>query len=90
MDPTTPARAATAADPARRAARQFEAAFAAEMIRAARPPRREGSLGSGARDFDNFMDEALGKALADRGTLRLEQPIADAIRKTQRARTNQP
>jgi Rod binding domain-containing protein len=85
MEPSSPAVASEAAS-ARRAARQLESAFAAEMMRSARPPRREGGLtggGPGANEFDMFMNEALGNALAARGSLGLARPIEEAIRRGQ-------
>jgi Rod binding domain-containing protein len=93
MEPSSPTSAATADSSARRAARQLETAFAAEMIRSARPPRREGMFGggSGARSFDSFMDEALGAALVARGGLGLARPIEEAIRRGQaRGRPSRP
>lgn len=89
MEPSSPV---PAPDPARRAARQLEAAFAAEMIRSARPPRREGltGRGPGTTEFDTFMNEALGQAMASRGALGLARPIEEAIRRQQSAARPRP
>lgn len=71
---------------AARVARQLEASFAAELLRAARPPRREGMFdrGAGAQAFDSFMDEALGEALVRRGGLGLVPAIEASIAQAQR------
>ncbi len=72
----------------KRVARQLESSFAAELLRAARPPAREGmfSGGTGARSFDSFMDDALGDALMSRGGLGLARQIEQSIIGTQRNR----
>ncbi|MFZ6765333.1 rod-binding protein [Pseudoroseomonas sp. WGS1072] len=66
---------------ARRLARQLESGFAAEMLRAARPPQKSGlsGRGTGAQAFDSFMDEALGGALVSQGGLGLTPVIERAI-----------
>lgn len=73
----------------RRVARQLESSFAAELLRAARPPAREGmfSGGIGARSFDSFMDDALGDAMMNRGGLGLSRQIEQSILGAQRGRT---
>ncbi|MBO1076141.1 rod-binding protein [Roseomonas marmotae] len=65
----------------RHVARQLEASFAAGMVSAARPPKRQGLFdgGAGAGAFDSFMDHALGDALAARGQLGLTPAIERAI-----------
>ena len=66
---------------ARRLARQLEASFAAELLRAARPPQKEGigGRGTGGDAFDSFMDQALGEALVARGGLGLGSVLERAI-----------
>jgi Rod binding domain-containing protein len=65
----------------RRAARQLESGFASEMLRAARPQKREGLFdgGSGAGAFDSFMDNALGDAMTARGGFGLAPAIERMI-----------
>ena len=67
--------------PVMRAAQQLEGAFAAELMKAARPPERQGmfSGGIGASSFDSFMDQALGDAMAQRGNLGLANHIARSM-----------
>jgi Rod binding domain-containing protein len=66
---------------ARRLARQLEASFAAELLRAARPPQKEGlgGRGTGGDAFDSFMDQALGEALVARHGLGLGAALERAI-----------
>jgi Rod binding domain-containing protein len=73
------------AAPVRRAARQLESAFAAELMKAARPKGPDGmfSGGIGAHTFDSFMDEALGEALARNGELGLASHIARSLARAQ-------
>ena len=65
----------------RRLARQLESGFAADMLSAARPQKRQGMFdgGPGAGAFDSFMDHALGDALAARGTIGLAPAIERVI-----------
>ncbi|ONG55264.1 hypothetical protein BKE38_09350 [Pseudoroseomonas deserti] len=65
----------------RRLARQLEASFAAELLRAAWPPQKEGigGRGTGGDAFDSFMDQALGEALVARGGLGLGTALERAI-----------
>ncbi|WBV45523.1 hypothetical protein [Pseudoroseomonas cervicalis] len=65
----------------RRLAQQLEASFAAELLRAARPPQKEGigGRGTGGQAFDSFMDEALGEALVRQGGLGLTGVLEQAI-----------
>ncbi|MDQ1077577.1 rod-binding protein [Pseudoroseomonas cervicalis] len=65
----------------RRLAQQLEASFAAELLRAARPPQKEGlgGRGTGGQAFDSFMDEALGEALVRQGGLGLTGALEQAI-----------
>lgn len=83
-----PVRPAAVPKVVRRVARQLESSFAAELLRAARPPAREGmfSGGTGARSFDSFMDDALGDAMMSRGGLGLTRQIEQSILGTQRSR----
>ncbi|WP_160000687.1 rod-binding protein [Roseomonas sp. 18066] len=75
--------AGTSAGPGqvRRLARQLEASFAAELLRAARPPQKEGlgGRGTGGDAFDSFMDQALGEALVARNGLGLGTALERAI-----------
>lgn len=87
MDPVSGAQAASppALPPAaRRAVRELEANFAAEMLRAARPSQKEGMFGrgTGAQAFDSFMDEALGQAMMARGGLGLGPALERAVAET--------
>ena len=65
----------------RRLARQLEASFASDMLSAARPEKRQGLMdgGPGAGAFDSFMDNALGEAMAARGSIGLAPAIERVI-----------
>lgn len=78
---TLPAAAGSQAPTPRRLAQQLEASFAAELLRAARPPQKEGigGRGTGGQAFDSFMDEALGEALVRQGGLGLTGALEQAI-----------
>ncbi len=82
MDPAS----VTSSTPERRVARQLESVLASDMLRAARPQKREGLFdrGTGAGAFDSFMDQALGDAMTQRGGLGL----APAIERMVRGRAN--
>lgn len=71
--------------PLQRAARQLESAFAAEMLKAARPKPQEGMFGGGigAHTFDSFMDDALGEAMTRHGELGLASQIGRALARSQ-------
>ena len=71
--------------PLQRAARQLESAFAAEMLKAARPKPQEGMFGGGigAHTFDSFMDDALGEAMTRHGELGLASQIARSLARAQ-------
>ena len=73
--------------PLQRAARQLESAFAAEMLKAARPKPQEGMFGGGigAHSFDSFMDDALGEAMTRHGELGLASQIARSLARAQGA-----
>ena len=74
----------------RQAARRLETAFAAEMLKSARPAPKEDGLfggGIGARSFDTFMNEALGEAMMTRGGLGLSRALEGAILGAQRSST---
>jgi len=76
-----PSRLAAHPTPERRVARQLESTFASEMLRAARPQKREGMFdgGSGAGAFDSFMDNAMGDAMVQRGGFGLTPTIESLI-----------
>jgi len=78
---TGPSRSAAHPTPERRVARQLESTFASEMLRAARPQKREGMFdgGTGAGAFDSFMDNAMGDAMVQRGGLGLTSTIESLI-----------
>jgi Rod binding domain-containing protein len=84
MDSVTglaPSRLAAHPTPERRVARQLESTFASEMLRAARPQKREGMFdgGTGAGAFDSFMDNAMGDAMVQRGGFGLTSTIESLI-----------
>lgn len=68
--------------PERRVARQLESVLASDMLRAARPQKREGMFdgGIGAGAFDSFMDTAMGEAMTQRGGLGLTPAIESLMR----------
>jgi Rod binding domain-containing protein len=65
----------------RRVARQLESSFASDMLRAARPQKRQGLFdgGAGSGAFDSFMDNALGDALTAGGGFGLTSAIERVI-----------
>ncbi len=67
--------------PERVLARQLEASFASDMLSAARPQKRQGLFdgGPGSGAFDSFMDNALGQAVAARGSIGLAPAIERVI-----------
>jgi peptidoglycan hydrolase FlgJ len=78
MDPLSPIGAAQGRQ---RLAQQLESTFATDMLRSARPQKRDGMFdrGIGSDSFDSFMDEAMGEAMTQRGGLGLAPAIEAAM-----------
>ncbi len=68
--------------PLRQAARELEAAFLAEMLRAAGVGQPRASFGGGAGEdqFASFLARAQADALAARGGIGLSEAIFNALR----------
>lgn len=67
-------------------AKEFEAVFLSEMLRLARPPDKAASGFSAGHDGETwqmFMDQALGKAAAEKGGTGLSKEIETALLRAQ-------